>query len=32
MRATRAALLDYCRLDTRAMVTIVAKLRALLGD
>jgi hypothetical protein len=31
IRTTREALLDYCRLDTLAMVTIVAKLRALLG-
>ena len=31
VRATREALLDYCRLDTLAMVTIVTKLRALLG-
>jgi len=32
MRAIREALLDYCRLDTQAMVTIVEKLRALLGE
>ncbi len=29
--ATREALLDYCRLDTLAMVTIVEKLRAVLS-
>ena len=32
LRATRKALLDYCRLDTQAMVTIVEKLRALLDE
>ena len=32
LRATRKALLDYCRLDTQAMVTIVEKLRALVGE
>jgi CRISPR/Cas system-associated exonuclease Cas4 (RecB family) len=30
--AAREALLDYCRLDTQAMVTIVSKLRTLVSD
>lgn len=30
--AAREALLDYCRLDTLAMVTIVEKLRGLIGE
>ena len=32
VRSTREALLDYCRLDTRAMVAIVEKLRTLISD
>ncbi len=32
VRAIREALLDYCRLDTQAMVTIVEKLLALVRE